>query len=94
MNIISPLISIHSLQIRHMSDHMILINDAVPSQDIPRLSSNIQRFLSVVSLQHGDHLRGNFACVFQLAESMHSVEGQSNISGHVGKLGLDQLVGG
>merc|ERR1719174_2045572 len=54
MDILRAFVSVHSLQIDHVPDHLILIHNAIAAQHVPALSGDVKGLPARISLQHGD----------------------------------------
>jgi hypothetical protein len=53
----SALIGIDCLQIAHMSDNVILIDNTIAAEHISGISCDLESLAAVVTLNHRNHLR-------------------------------------
>ena len=92
MNIMSPLVCVDSLEVADVSDDVILVDNAVATEHVPGVSSNLQGLSAVVALDHGYHLGSETALlVLQARDPQHRVETQGDLCAHVRHLLLHQL---
>jgi hypothetical protein len=92
MNVMCPLICVHSFEVHRVPNHMVFIADTISTQHITSSTCHVQRLATVVALDHRDHLRCSFALVFQSSDSHSCVQSKGDVSRHVGELELNQLV--
>lgn len=54
MDIMGTFVGIDGLEVDHMSDNVVLVDNTVPSVHVSALSSNVKRLSAVVSLNQRD----------------------------------------
>ena len=91
MHVMRALVSVHRLQVHHVADDVILIDDAVAAVHVAGHPRDIQRLAAVVALQQADHLRRGVVLVHQPPEPQHRVQAERDLGLHVRQLLLDQL---
>lgn len=92
VNVSSTLVGIHRLEVADVSDDVILVDDAVAAEHVPRLACNLQGLSAVVTLDHGDHLGSQFALlVLQARNLQHRVQTEGNLGAHIRHLLLHEL---
>ena len=92
MNVVGALISVDSLKVAHMSDDVVLVNDAVATEHITGISGDLKSLSTVIALDHRDHLGGESSLlVFQARHAGDSMKTQSDLSAHISHLFLHQL---
>ena len=73
---------------------MKLFGDAVAAVHVAREPRDIERLAAIVALEHRDRRRRGFAFVDQPRQAERRVQAERDFGLHVGKLLLDQLIGG
>src|SRR5262245_39958688 len=69
MDVMRALIGVDRLEIHHVPDHRIFVDDAVAAMHVARGSSDVERFAGRVALEDRDHLRRCLALILQSAEA-------------------------
>ena len=93
VDVVGALVSIDSLQVHDMPDHVVFVRDPVPAEHVPALPGNVQGLAAVVPLQDGDHLRDHLSVVLESAQMQAGVQAKRDLREGVRHLLLDQLVG-
>src|SRR5262245_33622230 len=69
VHILGPLVGVHRLQVQHVADDGILVDDAVGAEDVARLACDVERGADVVHLRHADLLGTHGALLLQPPEA-------------------------
>lgn len=93
MYVVRALISVDSLQVHHMPDHMILVRNTVAPQHVPAIPHNLQRLSARIPFDQGNLLGLPLARVLQAANTQAGLEGNRNFRKGVCELALRELVG-
>src|SRR5262249_26275434 len=54
VNIVGAFVGVDAFKIVHVPHDAVIVHDAVPAENVPRLAGRIERNSHVVHLQHGD----------------------------------------
>ncbi len=94
MDVVRAFVGVHGLQVHHMAYHMVFVGDAVAAVHVARRAGDSEGFAAIIALDQGNHLRLGGVVVEHAAHAQGGVEAEGNLGLHVGKLELDDLVGG
>jgi hypothetical protein len=83
MNILSAFICVNGLEIDGMSQHMVILRNAITAMHITRLSGNRQCFHTRITFDHRDHLDCQFALLLQSRHLQYCLKTQRNIYLHI-----------
>ena len=73
---------------------MEFVGDAVAAMHVARDARDVERLAAIVALHQRDRRRRRLARLEHAAEPQRAVQAERDLGLHVGKLLLDQLIGG
>src|SRR2546426_8382397 len=91
MDVVRALVRVDRLQIHHVTDHRVLVNDSGGAQDVARQPGGVERHLDVVHLRHRDLLWPDLAGVLQPAQLQTEELRLGDLRDHPDELLLDEL---
>src|SRR3989441_5845058 len=94
MHVLGTLVGIHRLQVQHVSDDGIFVDDAVGAENVARLAGGVERDPDVVHLRHADLLGAYRPLLLQPAETEAEELTLGDLRDHRHQLALDELVSG
>src|SRR5215831_13891175 len=94
VDIVRALVGVHRLQVREHAHHMVFLGNAVAAVHIARKPRDIERLAAIIALHQRDRRWRRFARFEHAPKPQRSLQPNSNFGLHIGKLLLNQLVGG
>ena len=88
VDVACSLIGVHGLQVRDVSNDVVLVDDAVAAQHVSCISCNSERLSTVVTFDDADHFRSHKLFVLELRDLVHSMQSQGDFRQHVSHLEL------
>src|SRR5262249_34376512 len=67
VHVFRPLVRVHGLEVQHVADDGILVDDAVGAEDVARLAGDVERRADVVHLRLADMLGAHRALLLLMA---------------------------
>ena len=56
MDVLSAFVGVDGLQVAHVSDDVVLVNDAVTTKHVAGIPSDVKGFYTIIPLHDTDHL--------------------------------------
>src|SRR5215467_4700278 len=91
MDVVRALVGVDGLQIHHVADHRMLVDDAGGAQDVTGQPRRVERDLHVVHLGHRNLLRAHLLQIFQSAELQAQELRLGDLGDHPDELLLHEL---
>lgn len=94
VDVVRAFVRVYGLQVHEMSDHVVLVGNAVPAQRVPGRPGDFQRLPRGVPLYQRYHFRRVQAQFLQPAHVQAREQSDGYLRDHVRVLRLDQLRAG
>ena len=91
MHIMRAFVGIDRLKVHHVTDHVILIHNAIAAMHVARNAGNVQSLAAVVALDQADHLGRGLVFIKQPPHAQHCVQAKRDFGLHIRQLLLHQL---
>lgn len=57
MDVLSAFVGVYCLQVAHVSDDVVLVNDTVTTEHVASITSDGKGFVTIIPLHNADHFR-------------------------------------
>lgn len=74
MNVGCSFVGIDSLEVRGVAQHVVLVNDAVATEHVSRLSCDGERLGTIITLDDGNHLGCELLLVLKKRDLVHGMQ--------------------
>ena len=91
MDVVRTLVGLDALEITHVPETLILVEDADRAEDVARGPSGIERHLDVIHLGHRNVVMPRRAGVFELRQTMGEQLRLGNLGQHARQFRLNEL---